>query len=436
MKKIIGVRREDKNIWERRVPIIPEHVKKLKENFGIETVLQSFKTRAFSDQEFLNAGGIIKEDLSECPIVFAVKEVPIKLLKPNKTYIEFSHTIKGQPYNMPMLQKFIDLKCTLIDYECITDENGRRLVFFGKFAGLAGMIDTFHGMGQRYSALGYETPFLKIKPAYEYDDIDDAKNHLKEVASDFKKVNLPDELCPLVVGFSGYGNVSKGAQEIFDFLPHQEISVEQLESLTEYDKNKIYKVVFKEKDMVEPIDEDKEFELQDYYDNPENYRSKFEQYLNKLSALVNAIYWDERYPIFVPKEFVKENLNNLKLQVIGDITCDIDGAIEFTSKSTESDNPAYVYNPIKDEIVDGFEGKGIVDIAVDNLPTEIPKDSSKSFSESLFPFIPGIVNADLTKSFEECGYPDEIKRAVIVYKGELTPDYKHLQDYLDTISIL
>jgi alpha-aminoadipic semialdehyde synthase len=433
MKKIIGVRREDKNIWERRVPIIPKHVKELKEKHNIETVLQSFKTRAFSDAEYIEAGGTIKEDLDECPIVFAVKEIPIKLLKPNRTYIEFSHTIKGQPYNMPMLQKLIDLKCTLIDYECIKDDKGRRKVFFGNYAGLAGMIDTFHGMGKRYTALGYETPFNKIKPAYEYADVDDAKKQIAELKSEFEKNEIPDELCPLVIGFAGYGNVSQGAQEIFDLLPHKEISPEELLNQKEYENNILYKVVFKEEHMAAPIDSQMKFVLQDYYDYPEKYKSNFEQYLKKLSVLVNAIYWDERYPRFVTKDFIKRNINELKLQVIGDITCDIDGAIEFTSKATESDNPAYVYNPDTDDITDGYEGKGVVDIAVDNLPTELPKDSSVSFSTSLLPFVPGIVNADLNKSFDDCGYPDEIKRAVILYKGELTPDFKYLQENLDNL---
>ena len=130
---------------------------------------------------------------------------------------------------------------------------------------------------------------------------------------------------------------------------------------------------------------------------------------------------------------MKKNINDLKLQVIGDITCDIDGAIEFTHKSSESDNPAYIYDPNKDEIIDGYEGNGIVDIAVDNLPCELPKDSSISFSTSLVPFVLGIVNADLSKPFDECGYPDEIKKAVIVYKGELTPEYKYLQEHLENL---
>jgi alpha-aminoadipic semialdehyde synthase len=115
MKKLIGIRREDKNIWERRVPLIPEHLEKLKNEFGIDTIIQPFEQRAFLEHEFTEVGVTIKEDLSEAPVVFAVKEIPIPLLQNDKTYIFFSHTIKGQDYNMPLLKKLMDLNTTLID---------------------------------------------------------------------------------------------------------------------------------------------------------------------------------------------------------------------------------------------------------------------------------------------------------------------------------
>ena len=186
MKKMIGIRREDKNIWERRVPLIPEHLAKLKKEFGIDTIIQPFPRRAFLDSEFTNVGVNVTEDLSKAPVVFAVKEIPIPLLQNDKTYIFFSHTIKGQDYNMPLLQRVMDLNCTLIDYEAIADENGKRQVFFGKYAGLAGMIDALYGYGIRLKNLGFENPFLKLKPAYEYKDSHEAKQEIAKIGEEIK----------------------------------------------------------------------------------------------------------------------------------------------------------------------------------------------------------------------------------------------------------
>ncbi len=428
MKKVIGIRKEDKNIWERRVPLIPKHIKKLKDEFGIHTVVEPFERRAFSDDEFLNAGAEINTDLSGCPVIFAVKEIPTKLLMADKTYIYFSHTIKGQDYNMGMLKRLMDLKCTLIDYETITNNQGRRLVFFGKYAGLAGMIDALYGFGQRLKFLGYETPFLKVKQAYQYKDLNEAKEEIKKVGEGIKEKGLPGKFAPYIFGFAGYGNVSIGAQEILDLLPFEEILPWQLNNNLESKTNSICKVVFKEKDLVELVDSNNDFELLDYYNHPDKYKSKFESYLKKLDVLVNCIYWTEKYPRLVTKEFLQKEEYDLKL--ICDISCDIDGSVEITYKATEPDNPAFVYDPQNDKYVDGFEGKGVVNVAVDNLPTELPIDSSIEFSNSLHQFVNDIVEADLSKSFEEVGYPPEIKRAVILYKGELTPAYEYIRDFM------
>lgn len=429
MKKTIAIRREDKNIWEKRVPLIPEHVKEIIEKNNIDVIVQPFERRAFNDEEFLNAKAIIKEDLSESDIVFGVKEIPIELIDEGKVYVFFSHTIKGQEYNMPLLKKIIDSKSTLIDYESIMDDKGRRLVFFGKFAGLAGMIDGIHAMGKRYKALGFDTPFQSIKQAYQYSDLEEAKLEIKKVGEMIKSSGLPKEICPFVVGISGYGNVSKGSQEILDILPHKKIMPKELSNLSGDDNKSIYKVVFKEEHMFARKD-GSEFDLKDYFNHPEKYNSKFDVYLDKLSVLVNAIFWHDKCPRLVTKDYVKNRVSK-KLQLVVDITCDINGSIEFTEKATEPDNPTYVYNPELDSIIDGYEGEGIADLAIDNLPAELPKNSSREFSESLKPFVPEIANADYNSSLESSNLPEEIKQAVIVYNGELTEKYKYLKEFLD-----
>jgi len=432
MTKFLGIRREDKNKWEARVPIIPQHVAELKKNFNIQTIIQPSKIRAFKDEEFTSAGATLKNELKECQIIFAIKEIPIDFFESNKTYIFFSHTIKGQKFNMPMLQKMMDLKCNLIDYEKISDEKGRRLVFFGRYAGLAGMTDTLWSFGKRMESKKLDTAFNEIKQTIEYGNLQDIKNHFLEIGKKIKQNGIPDTISPLVIGISGYGNVSKGAQEILDVLPVKEITPNEL--INDYDNlsNKIiYKVIFKEEDMVKPKSINNKFELQDYYNHPEKYDSIFHRYVPNLSMLVNCIFWDYRYPRLITKNFIKKSYSeDFKLQVIGDISIDINGAIEFTEKSTTPDCPSFVYNPITGSVIDGVEGEGIVVMGVDNLPCELPKESSKSFSNTLIKFIPEIVKADFGGDFSSCNLPKSIKKAVILYHGDLTADYKYLEKYL------
>lgn len=432
MTLTIAVRREDKNKWERRVPITPNHVKALKDKFGIEVLIQPSNIRAFTNKEYRDAGASVKEDVTKSPIVFAVKEMPETFFQSEKTYIFFSHVIKGQEYNMPMLKKLMSLKCNLIDYEKIVDEKNTRLVFFGRYAGLAGMIDTLWSLGRKLDSLKIDSPFREILQTVQYKDFDEAKLQFKDICQMITSDGLPDAITPLVFGFAGYGNVSKGAQEVLDLLPVTEITPEELEDLnTNYSNRTVYKVVFKESDMVTPIDSQVEFSLQDYYENPEKYRSCFEKYLSSLSVLMNCIYWDQAYPRLISKAQIERLYHNdLKLKVIGDISVDINGAIEFTEKSTNPDNPSFVYNPLTGMISDELKDEGIMIMAVDNLPCELPRESSTAFSNSLFAFIAKIAEADFSVDFTQLAIPQEIKGAMILHQGKLTPDYEYIKEYL------
>ena len=81
--------------------------------------------------------------------MLAVKEIPEAQFRPGKTYVFFSHTIKGQPYNMDMLRRMMELGCQLLDYERIVDERNVRLISFSRFAGIAGVVDTLWALGRR-----------------------------------------------------------------------------------------------------------------------------------------------------------------------------------------------------------------------------------------------------------------------------------------------
>ena len=446
-KHIIGIRREDKNPWERRAPIIPEHVARLVKEHSIEVRLEKSDIRVFGDEEYLRAGAKLVNDLSQCDTVLAIKEIPPRFIQKGTSYIFFSHTIKGQAKNMPMLSRIMKLGCQLIDYEKMVDEKGRRLVFFGKYAGLAGMIDSLWALGQKLKSEKIAGPFEQIRQAHKYSSLDRAKEEIREVGKKIASGGLGEALTPLVCGFAGYGNVSRGAQEILDLLPVREISPRELESafhrqrqnsgIFKDRKNLIYKVVFKEEDIAEPVSPGTGFELQDYYNNPSKYRSRFERHIPCLTILVNCIYWDSRYPRLVTKKYLKdiysssEEMSRHRLKVIGDITCDVGGSIECTVRTTDTGNPVFVYDPIKDRAENGFAGTGPAVLAVDNLPCELPVESSVEFSSALLPFIPEIAGADMSADFQQCALSGPVKNAVLVYHGELTPDYRYMAKFLN-----
>jgi saccharopine dehydrogenase (NAD+, L-lysine forming) len=428
----IGIRHEDKYKAERRAPLAPKHIEKLVKQENLKFVVQHSPKRVFGNEEYVDAGAVIADSMAECQVVMGVKEIPLEAFEPGKTYIFFSHVIKGQPYNMPMLKRMMELKCTLIDYEKIEDELGRRLIFFGRFAGLAGMINTFWSVGQRLKQQGIDTPFATLRQAVTYASLAEARQALTKVGFEIARHGLPEALQPFTIGFTGYGNVSNGAQEIAHLMPIQEISPEELLNLSNRNDlpgNVLYKTIFREKDLAEPIDPDTSFDLQHYYKHPHLYRSRFEPFIPHLSVLVNGMYWDARYPKLITKEHLKAMYpaGEPKLRVIGDITCDVDGSIESTVKAAPVEDPVFVYDPATDQIVSGFEGQGIQMMTVDILPTELPRESSNAFGDALLPYMEAIAKADFSKPFLHLDLPNPILRGMILYKGELTPDFTYIQ---------
>ncbi len=434
MSATLGIRHEDKYLMECRTPLTPYHVKKLIEKYGLEIIVEKSDKRVFLDQEYKEAGAKVENNLKNSQVIFGVKEIPEQKFENNKTYIFFSHVIKGQPYNMPMLKRMMEMNCNLIDYERIVDEQNRRLIFFGKFAGLAGMINSIWSLGERLKKYGYDTPFLKIKQSYKYNSLDEAKREIAKVGQQIAEEGLPGELCPLTIGFTGYGNVSVGAQEIASFLPIKEILPEELLKLRErknIPNNVLYKVIFKEEHLSARND-GSSFDLQDYYKNPDKYHSVFEKYIPHLTVLMNCMYWDERYPRIVTKDYLQKlfEKGRPKLTVIGDITCDPDGSVEITHKGTPIEDPVFVYNPSTRKPKPGFDGEGMLVMAVDILPSELPRDSSIAFADALMDFVKPIADANFSESFDNIKLPHPIKKALILLNGKLTPEYKYIESYL------
>jgi alpha-aminoadipic semialdehyde synthase len=436
MNTKIGIRREDINKWEKRVPLIPSHARELADRFPLEFRVQASTIRIFTDDDYRLAGLPVEEGLSPCPIVLALKEIPLELIEKGKTYLFFSHTAKGQAQNMPMLRKMRDLGCTIIDYEKMVDEKGRRVLYFGNYAGHAGMIDTLWTLGKRLDGEGIVNPFSLLQPTHRYKSLVEAKEEVGKLAWKLIEQGPPRGLGPIVFGFFGYGHVSQGAQEVFDILPVETVRPADIPRLFEGGDRahrNLYKAVFHEEDMVRPIDPNKAFDLQDYYANPQGYRPVTEDYVPYLTAVVNGIYWTPKFPKYITRTFLKALYGGgakPRLRVVGDITCDINGSIECTVRPTDSENPVYVYDPFEDKAIPGFEGRGPAVLAVYNLPAELPLESSTYFSAKLKDYVPAVAGAHFDKPFAACGLPDVLRRAVILYRGELAPDYAYLGQHL------
>jgi len=436
MKDVIGIRKETKDKTEHRAPLTPDQVRRLVDDHYLTVVVEPSETRVFTDKEYRAAGAKVSKDLSNCNLILGVKEVPLKDLLPDQRYLFFSHTIKAQPYNMKMLKTIINKKITLLDYELITNEDGRRLVFFGNYAGYAGLINTLWTVGQRMNKLGVKSPFQHLKQTSKYDSLQDAITGLDELGDLISTEGLPEELTPFVCGFTGYGQVSKGAQKMYDYLPVIKLQPDELPGFfarKEFSNRHVYAAEFYETDMFEPKDPIEPFDLDTYFTEPERYQARFGDFLPYLSAVVNGIYWAPEYPRLISKKELKaatRKKGNCPLIAIGDITCDIEGSIEMTMKATTSTKPVYVYNPADDSVTDGFAGTGIAMMTIDKLPAELPREATAAFGESLMPFLPSLAAADFDDEPEDMEIDHPMRRAFITHRGELQERFEFLKEHI------
>ncbi len=450
MLNIIGILREAINKkGEKRVAVTPYYASQIVKK-GHKLLVQPAENpetgeikRAFDDKEYVKAGAEIKEDLSSADIIFGLKEIPVKRILPEKAYYFFSHTHKGQLKNREMLKTLIELKTTVIDYELIRNENNHRLITaFTYNAGYAGMVDTLWTLGLRLKIRGISSPFENIPQAIEGEDLQAIKDIVKATGRIISKKGTPEEIPPVITCFLGVGKTSTGAREIFDLLPVQEITPDQIGEIFYHgSRKKIYKLVLDVHEMyrlkagkrgkVENYSGmSKRQKMHHYLSHPELYESNLDNILPYVTVLMNCIIWEQKYPRVLSKKLMKELYSrNKTLIAIGDITCDPNGSIEF-SKETWIDNPVYIYNPISETIKMGFEGDGVAVMAVTNLPCEFSADASRQFGKDLSVFLDTIISADYKSELEQSGLPAEIKRAVIIWKGNFTDDYLYMKNYI------
>lgn len=311
-KPVLAIRREDVSAWERRAPLAPKHVKELTQ-MGYKVLVQPSNRRAIHEKDYIKAGGIIQEDISEASLIVGVKRPPEGKLIPKKNYAFFSHTIKAQEANMPLLDEILRQEVRLFDYEKMVDHKGMRVVAFGKWAGVAGMINILHGLGLRFLALGHHTPFMHIGMAHNYRNSSQAVQAVRDAGYEISLGLMPKSVGPLTFVFTGTGNVSRGAQEMFNALPCEFVEPHELKEVSRSgDLRKVYGTVLsrhhhlvrKRDGMYDPADYDK---------HPELYTSRFNTDIAPYTTcLINGIYWEQNTPRLLSQQDAQKLLVPVK----------------------------------------------------------------------------------------------------------------------------
>jgi alanine dehydrogenase len=397
----IGILREGRIPHDRRVALTPNHCMALVQQYPHITIyVQPSHIRCFPDEDYSSLGFQITEDLSHCDLLFGVKEVQISNLIADKTYFFFSHTIKKQPYNRSLLQTIMQKNIRLIDYECLTDVNGDRVIAFGRYAGIVGAYNGVLTYGQRYG-------LFQLKRAYQCIDFD-------EVKSECEKIVLP----PIKILITGNGRVAKGAKEMMAVMNIKQVSVDQYlyETFTE----PVYVQLNSEDYHVQK--QGKKFNNKYFHEFPHDHLSSFYRFTKVTDLLLACAYWHPHAPLLFTKDRMKQN--DFKIKVIADITCDINGSIPATMRASSIEDPFYDYNPKTEQLDRAFVShENITLMAVDNLPGELPRNASNDFGEILTNLIiPNLLAGDTEKIIE---------RATITQDGVLTDKFNYLQDYVN-----
>lgn len=402
MNKIrIALIREGKIPPDKRVPFSPLQVEEILQEFPkVEVVCQQSEIRCFKDSEYAALDIPVKEDVSDCDILMGIKEVPVHLLIPQKTYLFFSHTIKRQPYNRKLLKAILEKNIRLIDYETLRDSLGNRLVAFGRYAGIVG---AYNGLW----TFGKKSNLFHIRRAYECFDVNDLKLELR-------KVSLP----PLKIILTGSGRVARGAMETLDSAGIRKVSPEDF--LNKVFSESVY-VQLNSADYHRRI-EGGHFNRHEFHSFPERYESVFREFLKKTQILMAGAFWNPKAPVLFTKEEMLEPW--FKVDVIADITCDIRGSVPSTIRATTIADPVYDYDPVTDKGYPGFSNSGKVTVmSIDNLPCELPRSASEEFGRDLIDRI--------LKPLLEGDVDRIIERATIAKAGKLTEEFSYLQDYVN-----
>lgn len=444
---IMAIRREDINPWERRAPLAPRHVKELT-NAGIKVLVQPSNRRSIHEKYYERAGAVIQEDLSEASLIIGVKRPPEEKVIPRKTYAFFSHTIKAQEANMGLLEDLLKKEVRLIDYEKMVDANGFRIVAFGQWAGLAGMINILHGLGLRFLALGHHTPFMHIGMAHNYRNVSQAIQAVRDCGYEISTGLVPKSIGPVTFCFTGTGNVSKGAQDILNELPVEYVEPHELKEVSQTgDMTKVYATVLsRHHHLVRKSDGF--YDPMEYEDHPELYTSHFRTSVAPYTTcLINGIYWAPQTPRLLRRLDAQRLIRPLKgspeategspglphkLLAICDISADTGGSIEFMTECTTIDKPFCMYDADQHIDHNSVEGNGILMCSIDNLPAQLPIGATEYFGDRLFPYIWEMLPSDATRPLDEEDFSPQVRDAIITSNGVLTPKFEYIQKLRET----
>jgi alanine dehydrogenase len=394
-----GIIKERKNPPDRRVVFTPEELVRLnKEHPNAEIKVERSDIRIFTDQQYQDLGIEVGTDMTDCDVLFGVKEVPVDALIPNKKYFFFSHTIKKQPYNRKLLQAILEKNIELYDHETIVDANNNRLIGFGRYAGIVGSYNGIRAFGIKYELFNL--------PKAE------TLSNKEELFAKLKRQILP----PIKIIVTGSGKVGKGVMETLDAMKIKKVSADNF-------LNKIYsEPVYTQIDVLD-YNKRKDGQIldkRDFYDNPTQYSSDFERFTKVSDIYMAAHFYGNDAPIILTKEMLQSK--DCKIKVVADISCDVNGPIACTTRATTIAEPLMGYLPIENKEVSYTHPGAIVVMSVDNLPCELPKDASEGFGEMFMKHvIPAFFNNDADGI---------LKRAKMTENGKLTERFQYLQEYV------
>ncbi len=392
----IGLIREGKIPPDNRVALTPTQCKWIQKNMPFVIKVQHSETRCFKDREYIAAGIEVKEDVSDCDILLGIKEVPVDMLIPEKTYFFFSHTKKLQPYNQMLLQSIISKKITLIDYECLEHEDGIRIIGFGFFAGVVG---AHNGM----MAYGNRTGNFTLGRVYK-------QKSFQQLIHTYFGLKLP----LLKIAVTGSGRVAHGILEIMNLMEIHEAEPE------EYINKKFSYPVYvhlKGDDLYKSKLTGKYSRIE-FHEHPENYNCLFNPYIAETDILLNGVYWEEKIPrLFEMGDMKNENFN---INTIADISDDRHGSVPCNIVDGTMENPIYGVDKISGTLTEPYLPGSVDVMAVGNLPNELPRDASRYFGEQLIKFILD----DVIK-----GGSKVIANATIVKDGNIAAPYNYMREY-------
>lgn len=396
----IGIIRETKTPADTRVCLPPQQCAAiLAQNPAIQIAVQQSESRCFTDIEYEELGVPLQEDMSDCDVLLGVKEVNKDALIEAKQYFFFSHTIKKQSYNKSLLQKVLEKKIQLVDYETLTNNNGVRVIAFGPWAGVVGAHNGILTWGKRKGR-------FELKPMKQCFDFEEAK-------SNYTKLDLKG----LKLVITGTGRVSNGSAEVLDLMNIKKLSSEAF--LAYQGEDPVYCMLSTK--MLFAKGENNDFD-EGFFTNPKGYHSIMAPYLSKANLLINGIYWDNKAPVLFTKETMKNK--DFSIEVIADITCDIApvSSIPSTLRASTIENPIFGYDPASEQESSPFQAHTVDMMTVDNLPNELPRDASTDFGNQ---FIEHVLPELLENQI------DMIHRASITTKeGALNEPYLYLSDYI------